>query len=317
MSQGASVEDVIGTIRAVYGRWTRATSIAAMREDWDALFAPRAAPWPQHCVDAGGVPAEWIAPPDIRASRTILYLHGGGFRLGSIDSHRDLMQRLALATNARILAVAYRLCPEHRFPAALTDATQAWNWLSSTDDGPLCIAGDSAGAGLAVGTMLAARERGMPMPDAAFLMSPWVDLAATGASYVTQAASDPMHQRRMIVAMAKDYLGAEADLRNPEASPLYADLSGLPPLLIQCGGRDVILDDAREFARRARDAGAQVSLQIYDAMIHVFQMFGELAEAQDALNDAGVFLSRKAAGQGNIIRGETNASARDAEGHQP
>ena len=109
MIQSASVEDVIETIRAVYGRWTRETSIAAMREDWDALFATRAAPWPRHCVDAGGVPAEWIVPPGIHTARTILYLHGGGFRLGSIDSHRDLMQRLALAANARILAVAYRL----------------------------------------------------------------------------------------------------------------------------------------------------------------------------------------------------------------
>ena len=154
------------------------------------------------------------------------------------------------------------------------------------------------------------------MPDAAFLMSPWVDLAATGASYVTQAARDPMHQRRMIVGMAKDYLGADAGLRNPEASPLYADLSALPPLLIQSGGRDVILDDAREFARRAQHAGAEVRLQIYEPMIHVFQMFSELADARIAVTNAGAFLC-EATRQLKKNEGGAHASARDAKGGQP
>ena len=290
MSTPATVDDAIGFIKAIYGRWTRETSVARMRADWDAAFAPHAADWPRKPVEAGGVPAEWIAPSRLKANRTILYLHGGGFRLGSLESHRDLMQRLALATQAHVLAIDYRLAPEHRWPAAHDDAFAAWRWLARETEGNAVIAGDSAGAGLAVCTMLRARDEGIALPGAALFMSPWTDLAATGASYDTHAALDPIHQRGMILGMAKGYLGRDHDARDPCVSPLFADLAGLPPLCIQCGGRETILDDSRVFADRARAAGVPVDLTVFDGMIHVFQMFGELPQAREALADAARFL---------------------------
>lgn len=286
-----TVDDAIAVIKAIYGGWTRETPVARMRADWDAAFAPRAAEWPRAHVEAGGVPAEWIAPPGIGTDRTILYLHGGGFRLGSLESHRDLMQRLALAAGARVLAVDYRLAPEHRWPAAHDDAFAAWRWLVAQPEGKdAVIAGDSAGAGLAACTMLRARDEGIALPRAALLMSPWTDIAATGASHDTHAALDPIHQRGMILGMAKGYLGKDGDPRDPRVSPLYADLAGLPPLCIQCGGRETILDDSRVFADRARVAGVNVDLAVFDGMIHVFQMFGELPQARAALADAARFL---------------------------
>lgn len=290
MSTPATVDDAIGFIKAIYSGWTRETSVAQMRADWDAAFAPRAAPWPRMPVDAGGVPAEWISPPDLETDRTIFYVHGGGFRLGSLDSHRDLMQRLALAAQARVLAVDYRLAPEHRAPAAHDDTFDAWRWLARETNGNAVFAGDSAGGGLAVCAMLRARDEGIPLPRAAFLMSPFTDLAATGASYETHAARDPIHQRGMILGMAKGYLGKGGDPRDPRVSPLFADLTGLPPLCIQCGERETILDDSRVFADRARAAGVHVDLTVFDGMIHVFQMFGELPQAHAATADAARFL---------------------------
>ena len=290
MSPAATADDAIAFIKAIYGGWTRGTSVTQMRADWDAAFAPRAASWPRVTVEAGGVPAEWIAPPGLETNRTILYLHGGGFRLGSLDSHRDLMQRLALAAQARLLAVDYRLAPEHRWPAAHDDAFAAWRWLVSEAGGDAVIAGDSAGAGLVACTMLRARDEGVPLPRAALMMSPWTDLAATGASYETHAALDPIHQRAMLLGMTRGYLGKDHDPRDPRVSPLFADLAGLLPLCIQCGERETILDDSRVFADRARAAGVPVDLAVFDGMIHVFQMFGELPQAQDALADAARFL---------------------------
>ena len=291
MSAGASVEDAIAAIKGIYTRWTRSTTVAQMRADWDAAFAPLARDWPREKVDACGVPAEWISPPGRRPTNAMLYLHGGGFRLGSIDSHRDLMQRLAQAAGARVLAIDYRLSPEHIFPAALDDAGAAWRWLVEHSDGETCaIAGDSAGGGLALSTMLRARDEGLLLPSVAYLMSPWTDLAATGASYETHAARDPIHQRSMLQGMAKGYLGPNGDARDPLASPLYADLKGLPPMLIQCGGREVILDDSRGLAERARAVGVIVDLQVYETMIHAFPMFADLPESFNSFRVAGDFL---------------------------
>jgi acetyl esterase/lipase len=288
------VSSVVELLRGVYARWTRTTTIKQMRDDWDDLFRGRAEPWPVERFEAGGVPAEWIVAAGAQPNRIILYLHGGGFRMGSVDSHRDLMQRLSVAAGARVLGIDYRLCPEHPFPAAVEDALAAYRWLLDSGVPPGCIAlaGDSAGGGLVLSCMFAARAANLELPRAAYLMSPWTDLAATGASFVSKADVDPLHQRPLILNMAKAYLGPCGDPCDPLASPLYGVLEGLPPLLIQCGGRETILDDSVRFAERARNAGVAVELGVYPSMIHVFQAFGELSAARHALAGAGSFLDR-------------------------
>jgi epsilon-lactone hydrolase len=288
------VERAIERIRAVYRNWNRNTSVGQMRSDWDAAFAGCTVPVSCRHVSAGGVDGEWIVPADA-PHKAILYFHGGGFRIGSVASHRDLIAQIAEASGCRILAINYRLAPEHRFPAALDDCLAAYSYLLGQGIKPanIAFAGDSAGGNLVLATMLALRDRGLPLPVAGVLMSPWTDLAATGASYTSRADSDPIHQRPMILALAKNYLGDDGDPYDPLASPLHADLKGLPSLLIQVGDRETVLDDSTMFADMARAAGVDVELQVWDGMIHVFQMFGvELAEAGQAIRAIAKFLNR-------------------------
>ncbi|VIO77676.1 alpha/beta hydrolase [Bradyrhizobium ivorense] len=289
------VDRAIGRLRAIYRNWTRDTSVAQMRSDWDAAFAGCSVAVQCCQVSAGGVDGEWIAPADAPRDKAILYCHGGGFRIGSVASHRDLIARLADASGCRVLAIDYRLAPEHRFPAALDDAQTAYRYLRDQGFRPadIAFAGDSAGGNLVLGAMLAARDAGDPLPAAAVLMSPWTDLAATGASYESRAAADPIHQRAMILALAKNYLGADGDPCHPLASPLYADLAGLPPLFIQAGDRETVRDDATALAAKAKAAGVDVELEVWDGMIHVFQMFPEIPEAQEAIARLAAFLRRQ------------------------
>ena len=292
----APIDLAIARIRAVYRSWNRDTSVARMRSDWDAAFGGTTAAVAFERVSAGGVDGEWIAPANAPEDKAILYFHGGGFRIGSVNSHRDLIAQIALTTGCRVLAINSRLAPEHRFPAALDDALAAYGWMldRGLKSDNVAFAGDSAGGNLALASMLALRERGIPLPVAAVLMSPWTDLAATGASYVTRADADPIHQRPMIMALAKNYLGGQGDPCDPLVSPLYADLRGLPPLLIQVGDRETVLDDSVMLAEKARAAGVAVNLEIWDGMIHVFQMFGaELPEAHQAIASIAAFLDRK------------------------
>lgn len=291
----APIDLAIERIRAVYQNWNRDTSVAQMRSDWDAAFGGSTAPVTCERVSAGGVDGEWISPAHSPQGKAILYLHGGGFRIGSVSSHRDLIAQIAVASGCRVLAINYRLAPEHRFPAALDDALAAYEWMRDRGLEPanIAFAGDSAGGNLVLAAMLALRERRLALPVAAVLMSPWTDLAATGASYASRAEADPIHQRPMILALAKNYLGAQGDPRDPLVSPLYADLKGLPPLLIQVGDRETVLDDSVVFAANARAAGIDVDLQVWDGMIHVFQMFGaELPEAHQAIASVAGFLNR-------------------------
>jgi monoterpene epsilon-lactone hydrolase len=291
----APIDVAIARIRAVYRSWNRNTSVAQMRSDWDTAFGGSTAAVTYERVSAGEVEGEWISPADASLDQAILYFHGGGFRIGSVSSHRDLIAQIALASGCRVLAINYRLAPEHRFPAALDDAITAYDWMLGQGLTPanVAFAGDSAGGNLVLAAMLALRERGLRLPVSAVLMSPWTDLAATGTSYVTRAEADPIHQRPMILALAKDYLGGQGDPCEPLVSPLYADLRGLPPLLIQVGDRETVLDDSVMFADLARAAGVDVHLQVWDGMIHVFQMFGaELSEAHQAIASIGQFLNR-------------------------
>jgi acetyl esterase/lipase len=293
VSEGAA-EVVIARIRAVYARWRRTTGIEEMRRDWEALHAPDASAPPAEPVSANGVAAAWIGRAGLRRDRAILFFHGGGFQMGSIETHRALAAAIAECAGCRVLSVDYRRAPEHRYPAPLEDALAAWDWLAATglEAQHIALAGDSAGGGLAVSLMLALKARGRALPAAAALMSPWTDMEASGASYVTRAAADPFHQRAMIQALARTYLGRNGDPRDPLASPIRGDLSGLPPLLIQVGERETVLDDSRILAERALAAGVESKLEVWPGMFHVFQLYPELAAARAAIAAIGAHLAR-------------------------
>jgi acetyl esterase/lipase len=243
-------------------------------------------------VDAGGPPAEWVMAAGASDDRALLYLHGGGYCIGSIASHRHLAADLSRAAGMRVLLVDYRLAPEHPFPAAVEDAVAAYEWLLGRGIAPgrIAVAGDSAGGGLTVATLLALRDRGRPLPAAGVCISPWADMTCSGASYVARAQADPMVKRESLVEMAKAYL-AGADEKTPLASPLHADLRGLSPLLIQVGRDEVLLDDSTQLAAQAKDAGVDATLEVWDDMIHVWHWFlPMLDEAERAVARIGEFL---------------------------
>ena len=246
-------------------------------------------------VDAGGVSAEWIMTPQATAERVIFYLHGGGYAIGSVKTHRELISRISRAAGARALAINYRLAPEHPFPAAVEDATTAYRWLleNGVEPARIVIAGDSAGGGLTVATLVALRDAGDPLPAAGVCLSPWVDLEGIGESMTARAEVDPMVQRDGLLAMAKAYLG-DANPRLPLAAPLYADLTGLPPLLIQVGTAETLLDDSTRLAERARSAGVDVVLEPWEDMIHVWHLFASmLPEGQQAVDRIGEFIRER------------------------
>jgi len=243
-------------------------------------------------VMANGVPAEWMIPPDATKDEALFYLHGGGYTLGSINTHRDLASRLGKAARMRVLSVGYRLAPEHPYPAAVEDALAAYQWLLREGIEPkkIAIAGDSAGGGLTMATLVALRERNLALPAAAVCLSPWVDLEMSGESMTTKASVDPMVRAEGVKMMAKLYLG-ENHARTALASPLYADLRGLPPLLIQVGTAEVLLDDAVRLAERAKAAGVDVTLERWEDMIHVWQFFAAmLPEGGKAIQRIGEFV---------------------------
>lgn len=243
-------------------------------------------------VDAGGVPAEWVTTPESATERVICSLHGGAYMVGSPSTNRELVSRLARASAARVLGIDYRLAPENPFPAAVEDSTAAYRWLLSTGVKPsqVVIIGESAGGGLTIATLLALRDTGEPLPAAAVAISPWVDMEALGESITTKAEVDPMVQRDSILMAAKAYLG-DLDPRTPLASPIYADLTGLPPLLIQVGTSEILLDDATRLAERARADGVDVVLEPWEDMVHVWHSFAEmLPEGQQAIDRIGDFV---------------------------
>ena len=248
-------------------------------------------------VDAAGVPAEWITGPGASRDRAILYLHGGGYVIGSIATHRGVVSRLSAASGASGLALDYRLAPEHPFPAAVEDAVAAYRWLLGQGIAPgrIAIAGDSAGGGLTVAALVALRDAGDPLPACAVTFSPWADLALEGASMDERDAIDPMVHRPGIQQMADWYLAGQ-DPRHPLASPIHADLAGLPPLLIQVGTAETLYDDAVRLAIRAIEGGIAVTFEPWRDLFHVFQLFGMLPEAQQAVRAAGAFIARYTAG---------------------
>lgn len=243
-------------------------------------------------VDAGGVKAEWIVPPGAADDRVILYLHGGGYVMGSINTHRAMVARIARASKARALALDYRLAPENPFPAAVDDATAAYRWLLAQGykPGKIAVSGDSAGGGLTLATLLALRDAGTPLPACAAPISAWSDMEGTGASVKTRAAVDPMVGSATLLPMAQLYVGKQ-DPKNPLASPLHGDYKGLPPLLLQVGDAEVLLDDSTRVAEKAKGAGVKVELEVWPEMMHVWHIFAKiLPEGQQAIDKIGQFV---------------------------
>ena len=246
-------------------------------------------------VDVNGVPAAWIRTANSVEDKVLYFLHGGGYNTGSIKTHTEMVSRFCRVSGFRALLIDYRLAPEHPFPAGLEDALAAYRWLLGQGIAPsrIIIAGDSAGGGLTLATLVALRDAGDPLPTAAVCMSPWVDMEALGDSMQTNAATDPLIQREGILEMAAMYLG-RADPRNPLAAPLYADPTGLPPLLIQAGGAETLQSDSTRFADKAKAAGVDVTLEIWDEMIHVWQVFAiMLPEGQEAIERIAEFMRER------------------------
>jgi acetyl esterase/lipase len=246
-------------------------------------------------IDADGVPAEWVVAAGVTGGDVLMYLHGGAYQIGSPATLRNMVALLSAASQSSVLSVDYRLAPEHPFPAAVDDAVAAYRFLLRGGTSPAAIAlgGDSAGGGLTLATLVALRDSGDPLPAAAVAISPWTDLALTGESLSTRADVDVMIRPAGMRETAATYL-AGADPRHPYASPLYAKLSGLPPLLIHVGDAEVILDDSTRFAARARAAGVDVTLEVWDEMPHVWHAFaGLLPESGQAIERIGSWLQQR------------------------
>jgi epsilon-lactone hydrolase len=254
-------------------------------ESWGDLTAePRGVDYLE--TEAGGLPAMWAVPKRASTDRVLMCIHGGGFMGGSIYTHRKMFGHLAKATGARALIVSYRLLPEGVHPAPADDVTNAYRWLleQGINAGHIAFAGDSVGGWLAVMVQLRAREQGLPLPAAALLMSPCVDMETTGESYDTNREKDPFFKPEVVRGIIGNFLGEGADLRDPLANPLYADLSGFGPLYIQAGGDETLADDACLLDEHARKSGVDTRLDIFPDMLHTFQMAaGRAPEADDAI----------------------------------
>jgi monoterpene epsilon-lactone hydrolase len=290
-----AMQDVIDAIRD--RQKASASQTPATLEERRAAFAPagRLHPVPHDVlvqeVTAGGVPAHWLTAPGTDPGRVLLFLHGGGYELGSLRSDGELAARLGRASGMRVLFPEYRLAPEHPFPAAIDDVLAAWRWLRTDQDlsaRSIAVAGDSAGGGLAVAVLVATRDAGQVLPAAAVLMSPTVDLTSSGASMTERADQDPFSTPALLRQLASDYL-AGADPKTPLAS-LFAPLSGLPPLLVLVGTADLLLSDSERLAAAATEAGVDVTLEIGEGLPHVYPIMLGTPEAAEATEQTGKFL---------------------------
>jgi acetyl esterase/lipase len=236
---------------------------------------------------AGGIPALWAVPKSAAQDRVILSIHGGGFVTGSMYTHRKLFAHLAKSVGARALILNFGRAPEHTHPDAVDHVVAAYRWLLDQGIEPddVVFSGDSAGGGLCITGQLRARQRGMPLPAAALLMSPWVDMEVAGDSWAANKGKDALFSgRESVRPLAEMFLGPTGDPRDPLANPLHADLAGLAPIYIQVGGDEVLLDDSLRLADRARNAGVDVRLDVFPGMQHTFQMAaGHAPEADDAI----------------------------------
>jgi acetyl esterase/lipase len=256
-------------------------------ESWGDLTAePRAVDYLE--TEVGGLPAMWAVPRGASVDRVLMCIHGGGFVSGSIYTHRKMFGHLAKAAGVRALLASYHLLPQGAYPVPVDDVVSAYRWLleQGVSAGHIAFAGDSVGGWLAVTVQLRARELGLPLPAAALLLSPCVDMETTGESYEVNQDADPFFKAEVVRAIIRGFLGEGTDARDPGANPLYADLSSFGPLCIQAGGDETLADDARLLGAHAREAGVDVRVSIFPGMLHTFQMAaGRAPEADEAIRE--------------------------------
>ncbi len=271
--------------------------VATLRANMEAATSSAGIPGDVRveAVDADGVPGEWVRAGAVADDTCVLYFHGGGYCIGSPATHRALVASISRAAGLPVLSVDYRLAPENPYPAAVDDGVRAYQHLRNTGfpASRIGVAGDSAGGGLTVATLLALRDAGAALPAAAACISPWLDLTMSGASIETKADEDPMLDAATLERMAAAYAGP-ADRRAAGISPLFADLQGLPEILVHVGTAELLLDDALRFVAALRKAGVEVSLDAYDDMIHVWHAFAAiLPEGREAIERIGAFFRRR------------------------
>jgi acetyl esterase/lipase len=289
----------IDAIREMLGSKPRPTGWAARRQRLDEVGSiwPIADDVRVEAVDLGGVPGEWSDVPGAEDSRVLLFFHGGGYCSGSIVSHRRMVTEAGRKAGCRTLAVDYRLAPEHPFPAALEDALKAWRFLREHGiaAGDIAVSGDSAGGGLTVALLENLRDAAMELPGCAWLVSPWTDLTLSGSTLASKEAVDPIIHEGYLRELVEAYLPEGMDPRDPRVSPLFANLSGLPPLLIQVGSEEALLADATRFASAAGAAQVAVTLEVWPHMIHAWPLWNARLEAgREALAHAGAFIRQHA-----------------------
>jgi epsilon-lactone hydrolase len=266
----------IVALRELLAQRPKSTDIAERRLGFDAFAQvfPTAGDILVEKVSANGVPAEWTGAQGADTSRAVLYLHGGGYVIGSLDSHRHVTSEIARDLGARTLALHYRLSPEHPFPAPVEDTVAGYRYLLAQGIAPqhIALAGDSAGGGLVVAALVAIRDAGLAQPSCGWCISPWVDLEGIGGSMTGKAADDPIVQKEGLLEMSAHYLKG-AHPRSPLAAPIYADLRGIAPLYIQVGAAETLLDDAIRLAGVAGAADVPVTLEVWPEMVHVWHLF--------------------------------------------
>jgi len=288
----------IDAVRALLSSKPRPVRWPARRKRLDEVGAV----WPVAddveftAVDVNGMPGEYSVVPGSDSSRVLMFFHGGGYCSGSIRSHRRLVTEAGRAARMRTLAVGYRLAPEHPFPAAYDDALTAWRFLRNQGIGAadIAIGGDSAGAGLTLGLIGRLRDAQEELPACAWFISPWTDLTMSGSTLASKATVDPLIHKEYLNELADAYLPAGIDRKDPRVSPLYADFRNFPPILIQIGSDETLLDDATRLAARAGAANVAVTLEIWPNMIHAWPLWNaHLEDGRRALARAGSFIARQ------------------------
>lgn len=285
---------MVRTIIKLFGRVLRNKDLLQTRRLWDTHAETLKIPpdYEVQAVNLAGIDCEWIQPKNCKVIKTVIYLHGGGYVLGSLPSARGFALPLSKYSGQKVLSVGYRLAPENPFPAALDDSLTVYTELLSQNINPsdIILVGDSAGGGLSLATVLALKEKGIPLPGAVVCISPWTDLAATGGSNKANAKLDPIFGKGGGAIKPEDYAG-KVSLFNPFVSPLYGDYVGFPPLSIHVGTHEVILDDSIRLAEKARAAGVQTSLKVWKGMWHVFPaQHNSLPEGKQAFKEIGDFI---------------------------
>ena len=268
----------------------------AVRDDFERMARYTPMPSSSQVIQVAddGVTGEWVVSRRAADDRVVMHIHGGGYVLGSPRTHRGLANALSMVARARVFLPEYRLAPEHTYPAALDDVLAAYRWLirqPGLEVSRLAVSGDSAGGGLALAMLVALREAGDPLPACYVGFSPWTDLAATGPSVRELDAADPWLSSHLLLPVGRSYAG-DAALDDPGVSPLYADLKGLPPMLVHAGGDEILLDDTRRLVARAREAGVDASYGVFEGLWHVFQAFPGLPESKHAMREIGGFIRR-------------------------